>query len=94
MNAPKRGKKYWEVVNRGCGGYRDYWGEYDCKHPYDWTCDDCPCCIEHQKEINNPLASNCSMMIGLSWQIAETSGDVAAAERVTTRGRGILINKD
>lgn len=50
MNPPKKGKKYWEIVNRGCGGYRDYWGEYDCRHPYDWTCDDCPCCIEHQKE--------------------------------------------
>jgi hypothetical protein len=54
MNPPKRGKKYWEIVNRGCGGTRDYWGEYDCKHPYNWTCDDCPVCIEYQK--HRPLA--------------------------------------
>ena len=50
MNPPKKSKKYWKIVNCGCGGYRDYWGEYDCRHDYAWACDDCPCCLEHQKE--------------------------------------------
>ena len=50
MNAPKRGKKYKEIVLRGCGGYRDYWGDFDCHHKYDWDCDDCPVCIEKQKQ--------------------------------------------
>lgn len=41
-------KGYLRVVKRGCGGYRDsYSGEYDCRL-YEWTCDDCPVCIESQ----------------------------------------------
>jgi hypothetical protein len=51
MNPPKRGKKYKEIVDRGCGGYQTWEGDYDCRHPYDWACDDCPCCIEYQKEL-------------------------------------------
>jgi hypothetical protein len=51
MNPPKRGKKYKEIVERGCGGYQTWEGDYDCRHPYDWACDDCPCCIEYQKEL-------------------------------------------
>ena len=50
MNPPKKGKKYWEIVNRGCGGHRDYFGEFDCQHPYGWSCDECPWSIEYQKE--------------------------------------------
>lgn len=49
MPVPKRGKKYQEVVDRGCGGWVDYWGEYTCDHDYDWTCDECPCSIEARK---------------------------------------------
>ena len=35
-------EKYKEILESGCGGYRDYWGEFDCDHPYEWACDDCP----------------------------------------------------
>lgn len=33
---------YIRVVERGCGGTRDYWGDFDCSHGYGWTCDNCP----------------------------------------------------
>ena len=50
MKVPKKGSsRYKSVVNTGCGGVVDYWGEYDCTHEYDWTCDDCPCGIEMRK---------------------------------------------
>ncbi len=50
MNAPKRGRKYQEVVNRGCGlRYYPYEGDYDCDHKYDWDCEDCPCGVEIEK---------------------------------------------
>lgn len=46
---PKKGTKgYDRVVSRGCGGYRDYWGEYDCDHGYGWGCDHCPWLLEHE----------------------------------------------
>lgn len=46
---PKKGTKgYDRVVNRGCGGYRDYWGEYDCDHGYGWGCDYCPWLLERE----------------------------------------------
>lgn len=46
---PKKGSKgYDRVVNRGCGGYRDYWGEYDCDHGYGWGCDHCPWLLERE----------------------------------------------
>ena len=53
MSAPKRGKKYKEVLERGCGGYRTWtdWGwEYDCEHDYDWECDNCPIVVEQHKK--------------------------------------------
>jgi hypothetical protein len=31
-----------EVLALGCGGYRDYFGDYDCRHNYTWLCEDCP----------------------------------------------------
>ena len=48
MKPPKRGsKKYKEILELGCGGWYDEWnGDYDCHHPYDWSCDDCPIVIE------------------------------------------------
>jgi len=54
MTAPKRGKKYKSVVDAGCGGYRDYWGEYYCRHNYDWTCDECPWSIENRDKPGEP----------------------------------------
>lgn len=40
---PKEGSRRWhKIIKAGCGGTRDYWGEYDCSHNYDWACDDCP----------------------------------------------------
>lgn len=30
------------IVNRGCGGYNDYFGDFDCSHKYEWYCEDCP----------------------------------------------------
>lgn len=51
-----RGREYKRIVNRGCGGYYDYWGEFDCSYDYDWTCDNCPCCIEiNPQNIHNQL---------------------------------------
>jgi signal peptidase I len=39
--APDPGtKKYIRIVEEGCKGTRDYWGEYDCE--YSWVCDYCP----------------------------------------------------
>lgn len=35
-------KRYIEILNAGCGGHRDYWGEFDCLHGYQWSCDECP----------------------------------------------------
>jgi hypothetical protein len=50
MIAPRPGSKRYEaVVKRGCGGYRDQFGEFDCPHEYPWSCDHCPCLIEKQK---------------------------------------------
>ena len=38
-----RNQKWFKVIlERGCGGYQDYFGEYDCRHKYEWSCDDCP----------------------------------------------------
>lgn len=33
-------KAYDRIIEGGCKGTRDYWGEYDCE--YSWTCDNCP----------------------------------------------------
>ena len=52
MSAPKRGKKYKEVLERGCSGYRIWtdWGwENYCEHDYDWECDNCPIVFEYNK---------------------------------------------
>ena len=49
MNPPKSGKQYKEILKDGCGGYHDYWGEFDCEHGYEWLCDDCPIVIEMYK---------------------------------------------
>jgi hypothetical protein len=46
MKAPKRGKKFKEIVDRGCGlKYYEYEGDYDCTHGYDWECDECPAAL-------------------------------------------------
>lgn len=54
MNAPKRGKKYQEVLNKGCGGYQcgnpiDGY-DFDCEHDYEWDCDNCPIVVEIMKK--------------------------------------------
>ncbi len=53
MKTPKRGKKYKEIIDHGCGGYQTYEGDYNCHHRYEWECDICPCCIEYQKNKSN-----------------------------------------
>ena len=42
--APKPDTRgYQRVIMRGCGGYQDNFTlEFDCRHAYPWTCDDCP----------------------------------------------------
>lgn len=35
-------KRWQQIIDAGCGGTRDYWGEFDCTHRYEWACDDCP----------------------------------------------------
>jgi len=46
----KEGSRRWkEVVKLGCGGYYDREGEFNCGHDYNWDCDYCPCCIEHNR---------------------------------------------
>jgi hypothetical protein len=48
--APQHGtRRYIKVLEAGCGGYRDYWGEFDCRHNYPWTCDDCPIVVEQYR---------------------------------------------
>lgn len=44
MKCPKnpKSRKFRRILNRGCSGYRDYWGEYECGHRYNWTCEECP----------------------------------------------------
>lgn len=38
---PMRHQKGWpKIVNAGCQGSRDYWGEFDCVYP--WDCGVCP----------------------------------------------------
>lgn len=50
MKTPNKGtKKYRAVVEAGCGGQHDIWGEFDCQHAYGWTCDYCPCSLEARK---------------------------------------------
>lgn len=46
---------YQKVVDAGCGGKFDYWGEFDCSHSYDWTCDECPWRIAHEEEHENEI---------------------------------------
>lgn len=55
MKPPKSGKRYQEILNDGCGGYHDYWGDFDCEHGYEWTCDDCPIVIELQKQKQSQI---------------------------------------
>lgn len=50
MTPPKRGKKYKEIVERGCSIEQDHNGDYSCIHEYDWTCDHCPVNVESWKE--------------------------------------------
>ena len=64
MNPSKRGKKYKDIVNRGCGCYKTYDGDYDCEHRYDWECDNCPCCIEHRKNNKGNEGINCINLVG------------------------------
>jgi hypothetical protein len=53
---PKRGKKYKEVVDRGCGLlYYPYEGDYDCYWEYEWDCDRCPIVIEENKKKGREL---------------------------------------
>lgn len=43
MYEPLPGSKgYKRVLDRGCGGTKDYYGEFDCCHNYPWYCEDCP----------------------------------------------------
>lgn len=64
MKCPKnpRSRKWRRIVNRGCGGYRDYWGEYDCHHGYDWTCDDCPVCQESQRKNRKAVEDTITLL--------------------------------
>jgi hypothetical protein len=51
-------KRYAAMVKRGCGGrkYETIDGiDYDCDF-YDWECDNCPPCVEHQR--NKPPEFN------------------------------------
>lgn len=59
MKPPKnpKSRKYRRIVNRGCGGSRDYWGEYSCDHVYDWICEECPCCLDARMEIRQQEAA-------------------------------------
>lgn len=46
---PMRHQKGWpKIVNAGCQGSRDYWGEFDCVYP--WGCDQCPVCIVAEEQ--------------------------------------------
>ena len=45
MKPPKIGKEYHKIIALGCGLYID-----DCKHGYDWECDECPCTIEYNRK--------------------------------------------
>ena len=53
MAVPKRGKRYKEIVEKGCSGYfvsnSDY-QEWECGDEYEWECDMCPVVIEMKKE--------------------------------------------
>lgn len=51
MKPPEKGTEFYkEVLEKGCGGYRDRQGDFCCEYEYEWTCDNCPNTIEHQKE--------------------------------------------
>lgn len=51
MNPPKIGtKKYWKIVKKGCDLETTDGTDYGCGHKYDWECDQCPCCIESQRQ--------------------------------------------
>ena len=45
---PAPHQKGWpKIVNMGCQGTRDYWGEYDCVYP--WACDSCPVLVDSEQ---------------------------------------------
>lgn len=49
---PKKGKKYKEIVDLGCGGNRtntSNGSDFDCDFEYPWDCDSCPVIIEEEK---------------------------------------------
>lgn len=47
---PERDSRGWKrVVDRGCGGETDYFGEFSCGHGYTWGCEDCPWAVEHHE---------------------------------------------
>ena len=47
----RRSKEYKRIIKLGCGGYRDsYYGDYDCSHEYDWSCENCP--INRENKTN------------------------------------------
>jgi len=51
ISVPKKGKKFWEIVERGCGYEADTFnGDGDCIHEYNWECDNCPCTVNQQRE--------------------------------------------
>lgn len=48
---PWPGTKYYEnIIKAGCGGHRDYWGDFDCSFDYPWGCDDCPILVDKHKD--------------------------------------------
>lgn len=54
MTTPKRGKKYKEIVEKGCSGYyisTTEYHEWECGDEYEWECDDCPVVIEMMNDI-------------------------------------------
>lgn len=46
---PMPHQKGWpKIVNAGCQGTRDYWGEYHCVYP--WDCESCPVLIDSEQK--------------------------------------------
>lgn len=48
------GRKWKAILKLGCGGSRDYWGEYDCDHGYTWSCDYCPIVLQRELDFVGP----------------------------------------
>lgn len=55
-------KRYIQIVDAGCGGYRDdYTGEFDCTHRYEWSCDECPI-VTSRPEFEAELEKDAGMV--------------------------------